>query len=324
MSQSIQTLAIGETTVRQHNGLFCLNDLHKASGSNPSHRPGEFLRNDQTKALVAEIETAGISAVSTREGRNGGTFASRELVIAYAAWVNAAFHLKVIRVFLAATAPQAGPAITYDRISPAQAQDLKEIVAAIVAAKVQTYGETWARLQKKFRVNSYLELPATQHLQARAYLLAKLPQPSSPAARPPALQAMIDQWMAIVNDEVAPPAPAPSAAPEHGAHIHSAFAAAAQAGAQVQAQVFSAILNQQRSGGPQRLLVSFGQHMVGGQGAVVQAIAQEARLIDLPTFIGDIAEGECPISTTDLLALAHACNSRAHSRLRGYAKVITL
>ncbi len=70
------------------------------------------------------------------------------------------------------------PAIAYDRISPAQAQDLKEIVAAIVQAGIQGYGETWARFQRKFKVNSYLELPATQHLEARAYLLAKLPKPA--------------------------------------------------------------------------------------------------------------------------------------------------
>ena len=75
------------------------------------------------------------------------------------------------------------PAIAYDRISPAQAQDLKEIVAAIVQAGIQGYGETWARLQRKFKVNSYLELPATQHLEARAYLLAKLPAAVPPRAR---------------------------------------------------------------------------------------------------------------------------------------------
>ena len=77
------------------------------------------------------------------------------------------------------------PTIAYDRISPAQAQDLKEIVATIVQAGIQGYGETWARFQRKFKVNSYLELPATRHLEARAYLLAKLPAPvPSPAPRP--------------------------------------------------------------------------------------------------------------------------------------------
>ena len=67
------------------------------------------------------------------------------------------------------------PAIDYDRISPAQAQDLKEIVDAIVKAGIQKHGETWVRFQNKFKVNSYLQLPATRHLDARQYLIDKLP-----------------------------------------------------------------------------------------------------------------------------------------------------
>ena len=180
MTQSTIALTLGNITVRQLNGLFSLNDLHTAAGSEPKHQPHEFLRIEQTKALVAELSNSGDSRnyLETKRGKFGGTYACRELVIAYAAWISAAFHLKVIRVFLAATTRPANPAIDYDRINPAQAQDLKEIVAAIVQAGIQGYGETWARLQRKFKVNSYLELPATQHLEARAYLLAKLPKPA--------------------------------------------------------------------------------------------------------------------------------------------------
>lgn len=68
------------------------------------------------------------------------------------------------------------PELDYDRISPAQAQDLKELVHHIAEAKVQGFGETWARLHRKFRVNSYLELPATRFAEARDYLPGKLPE----------------------------------------------------------------------------------------------------------------------------------------------------
>lgn len=105
MAKSTTALHLGTITVRRLNGLFCLNDLHKASGRNPSHRPGNFLQIDQTKALIAEIETADIPAVLCREGRTGGTYACRELVIAYAAWINPAFHLKVLRAFLDSSSP---------------------------------------------------------------------------------------------------------------------------------------------------------------------------------------------------------------------------
>lgn len=207
-------LNLGDITVRQHNGLFSLNDLHKASGGNPNQRPGEFIRNQQTKELVEEISNAGIPAFESRKGSNGGTYACRELVIAYAAWISAAFHLKVIRVFLAAVQPQRphNPALDYDRISPAQAQDLKELVHAIAESKVQGFGETWARLHKKFRVNSYLELPATRFDEARDYLLGKLPETPAPAL--------------------------PDAK-----RLQLAFSVAAEAGAQVQRSVFEQLTN---------------------------------------------------------------------------------
>lgn len=110
----VQTLSIGAIGVRNINGLFSLNDLHKASGGSPKHRPGEFFRNEQTKALIAELAIADIPAIRKSAGRYGGTYACKELVIAYAAWISAAFHLKVIRVFLSATAPM----VAAPRIEP--------------------------------------------------------------------------------------------------------------------------------------------------------------------------------------------------------------
>lgn len=114
---------------------------------------------------------------------------------------------------LASTTRPANPAIDYDRISPAQAQDLKEIVQAIVKAGVQGFGETWNRFQRKFKVNSYLELPATLHLEARAYLLAKLPAGDDGAelSQPQPVQApslMNRRWLISFNhhgQEIAQP-----------------------------------------------------------------------------------------------------------------------
>ncbi|RRD41637.1 KilA-N domain-containing protein [Comamonadaceae bacterium OH3737_COT-264] len=124
---SLAPFAIDEVAVRQHDGLFSLNDLHKASGNIEAQRPNQFLRIDQTKALIQELKTAQICAVKTKEGRNGGTYACRELVIAYAAWISAAFHLKVIRVFLDVAAPAQPTTIT-----PSQQQHLKELVDLVV------------------------------------------------------------------------------------------------------------------------------------------------------------------------------------------------
>lgn len=100
MSKSV--LTIGDFSVRQHDGLFSLNDLHAASGGEAKHQPALFIRLDQTQALLNELQKGGDSHLflNTVKGRNGGTYVCRELVIAYAAWISAAFHLKVIRVFL--------------------------------------------------------------------------------------------------------------------------------------------------------------------------------------------------------------------------------
>ncbi|QIL45524.1 KilA-N domain-containing protein [Acidovorax sp. HDW3] len=106
----MQAFTIGETTVRQHTGLFSLNDLHQASGGEEKSAPSKFLRLDTTQALIEAIQaTDSAACIETRRGAGGGTYACRELVIAYAAWISAAFHLKVIRVFLAVATPQPQP-----------------------------------------------------------------------------------------------------------------------------------------------------------------------------------------------------------------------
>jgi hypothetical protein len=136
-------ITLGTSTVRElDGGLFSLNDLHTASGGAARHKPAFFLRSDQTKALVAEIQTSEtrldqvadsqLALKVVHGGPQRGTYACRELVIAYAAWISAAFHLKVIRVFLAATAPTTQRAIDTERFNRAQA------LASAVAAQVQS------------------------------------------------------------------------------------------------------------------------------------------------------------------------------------------
>ena len=107
MSDS-KALIIGTTSVRQVGDLYSLNDLHKAADNEDKHQPAFFMRREETQALVGEISKSADSQnyepVKSVRGKYGGTYACKELVIAYAAWISAAFHLKVIRVFLEATA----------------------------------------------------------------------------------------------------------------------------------------------------------------------------------------------------------------------------
>jgi hypothetical protein len=112
------TLTLSDTPVRQDtDGRFCLNDLHKASGGLAKHRPGEWLRLDQTKSLIAELGDAGIPA-SLKGNRSDktaqGTYVVKELVYAYAMWISPAFHIRVIRAYDAAqaTPPQTTPLLS--------------------------------------------------------------------------------------------------------------------------------------------------------------------------------------------------------------------
>lgn len=146
MANSSAALTLGDAAIRQLDGLFSLNDLHAAAGGAVRHQPTRFIRLDQTQALIAELANSPeVVSLKTAEGRNGGTYACRELVIAYAAWISPAFHLQVIRVFLSA-AP-AAPAIDAQPATAASRQlHQKRALAAAVAAGARARSGIHAQL----------------------------------------------------------------------------------------------------------------------------------------------------------------------------------
>ncbi|MDO4796250.1 MAG: KilA-N domain-containing protein [Brachymonas sp.] len=90
-----------DQNIRMLDGLFCLNDLHKASGGAAKHKPSFFLRNEQTQKLLAELRVANSQPLRrvVGKGKEQGTYVCLELVYAYAMWISAAFYLKVIRAY---------------------------------------------------------------------------------------------------------------------------------------------------------------------------------------------------------------------------------
>ncbi len=95
---SIPTQA--DFVIHEVNGLYSLNDLHKASGGENRHRPTFFLQNQETQALITAIEQDGSIAYNTiNGGHHRGTYVCRELVYRYAMWISAQFSLMVIRAF---------------------------------------------------------------------------------------------------------------------------------------------------------------------------------------------------------------------------------
>ena len=209
---------------------------------------------------------------------------------------------KMEQELLAQTTRSHNPAIDYDRISPAQAQDLKEIVAAIVQAGIQGYGETWARFQRKFKVNSYLELPATQHLEARAYLLAKLPKGDAGAT--------IEQ-----------PAPLPSLDPFNTQAMAAAskqareyFDAARQGkytdATAIPPEVLCGLLAQAML--EQRFMLSFDRD----SGRMnIKPVPADAFVLSWPQFARGVVTNDIMATNTELAELAAACNHRLAQRL---------
>ena len=98
-----KTIEIDGAVIRQDQyGRYCLNDLHKASGGEDKHAPYRFVRNEQTQALIAEINRSPnmVNACEMiKGGLDQGTYVVKQIVYAYAMWISAAFNLKVINTF---------------------------------------------------------------------------------------------------------------------------------------------------------------------------------------------------------------------------------
>ncbi|WVH13956.1 hypothetical protein CASP1_00033 [Alcaligenes phage CASP1] len=112
-------LTIKETQIAQNeNGLYSLNDLHKAAGGESKHQPSNWLRLDSTKDLIEEINKPRSSEVRnaiqvSQGGRSQGTFVCKEMVYAYAMWISPSFMIKVINVFDAVSTGNIESALRY-------------------------------------------------------------------------------------------------------------------------------------------------------------------------------------------------------------------
>lgn len=122
-SPSAQISIDGAAIHNDRHGRFCLNDLHQASGGERKNQPQYFLDNVKTQELVQELITTGIPVLPVEVingGNNRGTYVVKQIVYAYAMWISAKFHLKVINTFDSATTQAQLP----DLNNPAQLRDL--------------------------------------------------------------------------------------------------------------------------------------------------------------------------------------------------------
>lgn len=90
---------VGIEVKQDADGLYCINDLHKAAGGEMRHRPNYWIDSEQTADLINEILITGKPAIKKSPGRYGGTYICKELVYSYAMWISPAFQLKVIQAY---------------------------------------------------------------------------------------------------------------------------------------------------------------------------------------------------------------------------------
>lgn len=175
-----QPLVIGEFSIRQDkDGRYCINDLHKAGGGLDKHKPSNFLRSEQTKDLIQEIEqntmmlksenhnSDAVNVIRGR-GKDQGTYVVEDLVYSYAMWISAKFHLIVIRAYKMLVTQWK----INDRqsISPEQQALLHEIVARRSGGERKIFAEMWARHNRHFKIPRYAELLAIHFPEAVHYL----------------------------------------------------------------------------------------------------------------------------------------------------------
>jgi len=113
----MSNLIITDVAIRQDSqNRYCLNDLHKAAGNLKKHKPANWLRLEQTKALIEVVERCSEvrNAVNIMQGgTHQGTFVVKKMIYAYAMWINAEFQLQVINAYDALVTNQ-----TFDFLKP--------------------------------------------------------------------------------------------------------------------------------------------------------------------------------------------------------------
>jgi hypothetical protein len=119
--QTPQDLTLSLDAIKQLDGLYCLNDLHRLSGGKAKDTPSRFIRLDKTQDLIKalqDIETQkatqnlkkGSEIHNPKKGSekvfeviNGGSmqgvYGNRKIVYAYANWIDPYFYSQVLEVF---------------------------------------------------------------------------------------------------------------------------------------------------------------------------------------------------------------------------------
>ena len=181
-------ITILDQAINMIDGLYSLNDMHKASGSNKKHQPAFFMRNKETKDLVDELKDEYSSSANMqnkepvravrgiqKDNKPQGTYVCKELVYRYAMWISPKFALLVIRTF--------DKLVTGElRVQPtgtSTVADRKPLRAAVNTFCAKTgafYADVWKMIHQRFDLEGVDEMTVEQVPQAIDYVHGLLAQ----------------------------------------------------------------------------------------------------------------------------------------------------
>lgn len=138
-------ISMGRLDVKMNDdGMYCLNDLHKASGGAEKDKPKFWLDNKGTSELIGEIQKGGNPPFKKVAGRYGGTYVCKEMVYAYAMWISAKFHLEVIRVFDQQTQTKTELDCLVDDVRAASVKLDKQLdKTSLSLNELKSHGQSW-------------------------------------------------------------------------------------------------------------------------------------------------------------------------------------
>lgn len=173
-------ITILDHAINMVDGLYSLNDMHKASGGDKKHQPSFFVRNQEVSDLAKEIEDSeNLPNTQVLRKINGGdkrgTYACKEIIYRYAMWISPKFALLVIRTF--------DKLVTGElRVQPtgiSTVADRKPLVAAVNTFCSKTsaiYSDVWKMIHQRFDLEGVHEMTVEQVPQAIDYVHGLLAQ----------------------------------------------------------------------------------------------------------------------------------------------------
>ena len=161
-------ISVANVSVRQFNGLYSINDLHRAAGKERKHEPHAWLRSQQAIELIKELEKTQNCVIQSKQGL--GTFVSKELVVHYGMWISPAFSLKVIRAFLDTQEAVSGSPKLETQTTIDERRGLVDAVKLLVARCGIDYSAAYRMVHQRFGVAHIDQIAAPLLPAAVAYV----------------------------------------------------------------------------------------------------------------------------------------------------------